>query len=82
MTRATFSSECHATIVVADLVLLTSLAYHEVIRGPLPARDAIRWRDEGSPTLCISNHLVVDAMSLLAAVTAEQVSMPAEKSLL
>ena len=41
VTRATFSSECHAAIAAADLVLLTSLAYHECISGPLPPREAI-----------------------------------------
>ena len=37
---------------------------------------------KGGPSPCISNHLVIDAMSLLAAVTADQVRMPAENSLL
>jgi len=80
--RATFSAECHAAIAAAETLLLINLAMHEVQHGPLTTREAVTWREDGTPTLALKGHLIIDAMSLLAAVSAEQVRAPADKSLL
>ena len=77
VTMATFSAECHAAIAAAETLLLMGLAMTEVINGPLPTREAFQWRDDGTPTLCLKNHLIIDAMPLMAAVSAEQVRAPA-----
>ena len=76
VTRATFSAECHAAVSASDLVLLLGLAVHEVNHGPLQPREAVRWRDEGTPILSLSNHLRVAAISLRVAIRADHARPP------
>ena len=79
VTRSTFSSETLAAVAAADYLIPLTLTLQEVVYGPVSAFEARRLREEGG--FQFKSMLVVDAMSLFAAVSAAQVKVPAERSL-
>ena len=80
VTRSTFAAELFSACDGIDHALLISIAMHEILRGCSGTAEARRLREEGG--LCFELWLAIDAMSVLAAVSAEAVRPPAEKSLL
>ena len=82
VTRASFSSELHGGTATADLLQMIGLAVHEVECGPVGARRAKEIRDGLDSRLTVALHLVLDALSVIAATVAEQPKAPSEKSLL
>ena len=80
VTRSTFAAELFAACDGVDHAWLISLTLHEIERGCPGASEARRLREEGG--LAFELWLCIDAMSVLAALRAEAVRPPAEKSLL
>ena len=81
VTRSTFSAELFAATDAVDIGLLNSVVLHELKHGVLSSADAKRLV-EGELTSTIHLCLVVDAKSVSTAVTAPNVKIPAEPSLL
>ena len=79
VTRSTFSSEKLAAVCGVDALIPRALTLHEFACGPLSSPEARRRREEGG--LAFRTILTVDAMSLFAAVAANTVRTPSEKSL-
>ena len=79
VTRSTFSSETLACVAAADYLIPLCITMQEVAYGPLSTTEVRRLREEGN--LAFRSTLVVDAMSLFAAVSAATVKVPAERSL-
>ena len=81
VTRSTFSSELFAATDATDSGILHTIALHELKHGVLSPGDA-RKLVEGELQCSTELGLVVDAKSVSAAVTAPNVKVPAEPSLL
>ena len=79
VTRSTFSSETLAAVAAADNLIPLCLTLQEIACGPISTTEARKLREEGG--LVFRSILVVDAMSLFAAVAANTVKIPAERSL-
>jgi hypothetical protein len=80
VTRATFSSELYAGTDSVDAGLLQVLALHEVVAGPVTLNQAKILRESGGTIVKLV--LIIDAMSVHAAVSSSNVKTPAEQSLL
>jgi hypothetical protein len=80
VTRATFSSELYAGTDSVDTGLLQVLALHEVMAGPVTLNQAKALRESGGTVVKLV--LIIDAMSVYAAVSSSNVKTPAEQSLL
>ena len=80
VTRSTFAAELFAACDGVDHAMLIALTLHEIERGCNGASEARRLRDEGG--LAFELWLAIDAMSVLAALSAEAIRAPAEKSLM
>ena len=80
VTRSTFAAELFSACDGVDHGLLVTITLHEIERGSRSAGEARRLREEGG--LAFNMWLCIDAMSVLAAMTAEAVRAPAEKSLI
>ena len=80
VTRSTFAAELFSACDGVDHGLLVITTLHEIERGNRSAGEARRLREEGGSAF--NMWLCVDAMSVLAAMTAEAVKASAEKSLL
>ena len=78
--RSTFAAETLAATSAADAALVIGMNLQELREGPLTARAARRLREEGH--FDVEINLLVDAMSLFAAVAATNPRVPAERSLL
>ena len=81
VTRSTFSSELFAATDSVDVGLLHSIMLHELKSGVVSTGLA-RQMIEGTAPCSVSLELVVDAKSVSSAVTAPNVKVPAEPSLL
>ena len=79
VTRSTFAAELFGACDTADLILVVNLAIHEIETGPVTTSEARRLRDEGG--FLYKAFLCIDAMSVFAAITAQIVKPPAERSL-
>ena len=79
VTRSTFAAELFSARDGVDHGLLVNITLHEIERGCRGAGEARRLREEGG--LAFKMWLCIDAMSVLAAMSAEPVRAPAEKSL-
>ena len=79
VTRSTFAAELFGACDCMDLVWVVGLALHEIEMGPVTAMTARQIRDEGG--FHYGAYLCVDAMSVFAAITAQVVKPPAERSL-
>ncbi len=79
VTRSTFAAELFAACDGVDHALLISLTLHEIERGCHGAAEARRLREDGG--LAFKPSSSIDAMSVLAALSAEAIRAPAEKSL-
>ena len=79
VTRSTFAAELFSACDGVDHGILVNITLHEIERGCRSAGEARRLREEGG--LAFHMWLCIDAMSVLAAMTAEAVRTPAEKSL-
>ena len=80
VTRSTFAAELFSACDGADHSILVAMTLHEIERGCSGAAEGRRIRDEGG--LAFQVWLCIDAMSVLAAVSAEAVRAPTEKSLM
>ncbi|CAE7308690.1 RE2, partial [Symbiodinium pilosum] len=81
VTRSTFSSELFAATDSVDLGLLSSIVLHELKEGVV-STDTARQLIEGTHKSSVGLALVIDARSVSAAVTAPNVRVPAEPSLM
>ena len=81
VTRSTFSSELFAATDAVDSGLLHSIALHELKHGVMASGEAKKLI-EGDSVCSTELGLAVDARSVSAAVTAPNVRVPAEPSLL
>ena len=79
VTRSTFAAELFSACDGVDHGLLVTITLHEIERGCRSAGEARRLREEDG--LAFKMWLCIDAMSVLAAMSAEAVRAPAEKSL-
>ena len=77
VTRSTFTSEMQAAVSAADWLLVLGITLHEIACGPVAPREAMRLREEGG--LAFEVVLEVDALSLVAALSAARVKAPSEK---
>ena len=89
MTRSTFTSETHAVILALDSALTLAITLHEIAAGPLQPAAAMRMLDVGGETATRESQgllyqvvVATDAMSLVAALSANRVKPPVEKSML
>ena len=80
VTRSTFAAELFSACDGVDHALMLAITLHEIERGCSGAGEARRLREEGG--LAFSIWLCIDAMSVLAATSAEAVRAPTEKSLM
>ena len=80
VTRSTFAAELFGATDTADTMLVVVLALHEVETGTITIEQARRLREYGP--YCCQTILCVDAMSVFAAITAQNVKAPAERSLI
>ena len=80
VTRSTFSAELHGACDSADLGILINLMQHEIQSGPVSKEQARILRDKGGYAMPMV--LMIDALSVYAAITATYIKHPAEKSLL
>ena len=78
VTRSTFAAELFAACDGVDQAYLIALTLHELHSGCRGASHGRRLREEGS--LAFQLWLAIDAMSVFAAVSAEAVKVPTEKS--
>ena len=81
VTRSTFSAELFGLCDACDHAMFLRQIVHEFIYGPLSAYDGVQLR-EGRLQTTVHIEVAIDAMSVFAAVTAQNVKAPAEKSLL
>ena len=81
VTRSTFSAELFSVCDAGDYAILLRQIVHEFTVGPLGTTDA-RSMTEGVVRSPVRIELLVDAMSVFAAVTASNIKVPREKSLL
>lgn len=81
VTRSTFSSELFAATDAVDIGLLHSIVLHELRQGIVSSCEA-RQLIEGTAPCSVKLCLVIDARSVSSAVTAPNVKVPAEPSLL
>ena len=80
VTRSTFSAELLGACDSADLGILINLMQHEIHSGPGSKEQARILRDKGGYAMPMV--LMIDALSVFAAITATYIKHPAEKSLL
>jgi len=78
--RATFSSELFASCDSVDHGILLQLMLHEIRQGPVSKMQGRQLREQGG--YAIPAVVYLDALSVYAAVTATNIKIPAEKSLL
>ena len=81
VTRSTFSAELFSLCDACDHAMLLRQIVHEFTHGALTA-DAARAMREGSMHSSVQLGMVIDAMSVYSAITANHIKIPAEKSLL
>ena len=81
VTRSTFSSELFAATDAVDCGLLHSVLLHELSKGPITAETA-RGLIEGTTESAVKLDLVMDAKSVTSAVTAPNLKIPAEPSVM
>jgi hypothetical protein len=79
VTRSTFSSETLAAVAALDALIPLAITLHELAVGPVRVVEARRLREEGG--IVFKTILIVDAMSLFAAVSALVVRVPSVRSL-
>ena len=80
MARSTFAAELLSAGDATDQGLLLAQQLHEMLSGPVDATEARELRLTGG--FAVPMVLIVDAMSVFAAVIATFIKIPAEKSLL
>ena len=80
VTRSTFASELFAATDALDTGILQAQALHEVLSGTITANEARLMREEGGRSVRLA--VVLDALSVHAAIAASVVKTPAEQSLL
>ena len=81
VTRSTFAAELFSVCDACDHSILLRQIAHEITHGPLSGEDARRLR-EGKLQSSVLIDVVIDAMSVYAAITATHIKIPSEKSLL
>ena len=80
VTRSTFTSELQAAIMSTDHGLALQLTLHEIRCGPTTPRQGMEIREKGGSQIKLT--VVVDAMSIIAALEPERIKAPTEQSLL
>ena len=80
MNRSTFSAELNALLEAIDLGLVLSCFVTEVLQGATSAMEVARTIQDG--TLETAVHVIGDAHAVFEAVTATEISVPNEKSML
>ena len=78
--RSTFTAEIHGVISTADQAICLSTTLHEIERGPLGPREAMRLADEAG--LAFDIIVSTDAKNLLLALGTAYLKKPAEKNFL
>ena len=81
VTRSTFSAELFGLCDACDHAMFLRQIIHEFTYGPLSA-SAGRQLREGLLQSTVHIELAIDAMSVFAAITADRIKAPSEKSLL
>ena len=81
VTRSTFSSELFALCDACDYSMLLRQVMHEFTHAPLTATTA-RLLREGKLRTSVTIAIVIDALSVYAAITAAHIKTPADCSLL
>ena len=74
VTRSTFTSETQAAIMSTDHGLALQLTLHEIKCGPTTPRQGMELRERGGSQYKLT--VVVDAMSILAALEPERIKSP------
>jgi hypothetical protein len=80
VTRSTFSAELFGGCDTADQGFVVGTIIHEISKGVVSKADARSLRERGGYSIPMV--LYIDALSVYAAVTATNIKVPAEKSLL